>query len=141
MNRNLFWIVFVFLMLELVSIIKVGAAIGAFNAILWLIADVVLGIWLVKNSFRSLIGNLALNPLSFSKSKNSLFVIAGLFFAFPGFITDIIALTLALYALLFKRDIKSNHTNMDDIFSENKDHYTKGRTIDGTAVHEDKNDR
>lgn len=141
MNRNLLWIVSVFLLLELVSIIKVGAAIGALNAILWLIADVFLGIWLVKNSFRALIGNLAINPLSFSKSKNSLFVFAGLLFAFPGFITDIIALTLALYALLFKRDIKANHTNMDDIFSESKDHYTRGRTIDGTAVHEDKNDR
>ena len=68
MNRNLFWILFVILMLELFSIIKVGAAIGALNAIFLLIADVVLGIWLVKNSFRSLIGNLALNPLSFSKT-------------------------------------------------------------------------
>lgn len=141
MNRNLFWIVFVILMLELFSIIKVGAAIGALNAIFLLIADVVLGIWLVKNSFRSLIGNLALNPLSFSKSKNSLLVFAGLLFAFPGFITDIIALTLALYALLFKRDMNANHANMDDIFSESQDHYSKGRTIDGTAVHEDKNDR
>lgn len=141
MNRNLFWIVSVFLLLELVSIIKVGAAIGALNTIFLLIVDVVLGIWLVKNSFKSIIINLVVSPLFFSKGKNSLLVFSGLLFAFPGFITDVTALCIVLYALLFKRGDCEKQSDMNDNFSDGIETYTKGRTIDGTAVHEDKNER
>ena len=102
MNRNLFWIVSVFLLLELVSIIKVGAAIGALNTIFLLIVDVVLGIWLVKNSFKSIIINLVVSPLFFSKGKNSLLVFSGLLFAFPGFITDVIALCIVFVCSSFQ---------------------------------------
>lgn len=144
MKKNLFWIIFVFLLLELFSIIKVCSVIGVFNAILLLIADVAVGIWLVKNSFRSLIGNIIVNPLYFSNSKNSLLVFSGLLFAFPGFITDVIALCLAVYGIFFKgseKDININTSHINDPFSEKENSYTKGRTIEGTAVHEDKNER
>ncbi len=81
-------------LIELGVIIKVGSAIGAFATITVLFAFMVLGAMLVKARFKLALLELQNNP---NPSLQILWTpIAGFFFIFPGFISDIIAVLLLM---------------------------------------------
>ncbi len=81
-------------LIELGVIIKVGSAIGAFATITVLFAFMVIGAMLVKARFKMALLELQNNP---NPSLQILWTpIAGFFFIFPGFISDIVALLLLL---------------------------------------------
>ncbi len=143
-------------LIELGVIIKVGSAIGAFATITVLFAFMVIGAMLVKARFKMALLELQNNP---NPSLQILWTpIAGFFFIFPGFISDIIAILLLLppvqkmvMEFLNKRlqahamkssgfSYSSSRTRAND--SESADS-SGGRTIDATCteIHDEEIDQ
>lgn len=85
---SLFFIIF--LLLDIFSIVKVYESVGFFNTFLLLVADVFIGIYLIKGVVR------AKHSSNFQILTKRFFlrIIQGFLFAFPGFMSDFIALLL-----------------------------------------------
>ena len=133
-----FFILFIILpIIEIIIFINVGDLIGVFYTILLILLTGVVGLYLIKNhSLRNLI-KLSRNPISKDNSFEKLsitliIVVSGLLLIFPGFLTDIIGLTLLIPKIrntiltrIIKKTSKSNKN--DDIiidaeyFEEEKD--------------------
>ena len=133
-----FFILFIILpIIEIIIFINVGDLIGVFYTILFILLTGVVGLYLIKNhSLRNLI-KLSRNPISKDNSFEKLsitliIVVSGLLLIFPGFLTDIIGLTLLIPKIrntiltrIIKKTSKSNKN--DDIiidaeyFEEEKD--------------------
>ena len=133
-----FFILFIILpIIEIIIFINVGDLIGVIYTILFILLTGVVGLYLIKNhSLRNLI-KLSRNPVSKDDSFEKLsitltIVISGLLLIFPGFLTDIIGLTLLIpkiRSIILTRIIKkaSKSNKNDDIiidaeyFEEEKD--------------------
>lgn len=85
---SLFFIIF--LLLDIFSIVKVYESVGFFNTFLLLVADVFIGAYLIKGVVR------AKHSSNFQILTKRFFLraIQGFLFAFPGFMSDFIALLL-----------------------------------------------
>ena len=154
-----FVLVFALLFLiELGVIIKVGSAIGAFATITVLFAFMVIGAMLVKARFKKALLELQNNP---NPSLKMLWTpIAGFFFIFPGFISDVIAVLLLLppvqtmvMAFINNRvrahSMKTSggfsytsHSSNTQANSSNSANSSGGRTIDATCteIHDEENE-
>ena len=153
-----FVLVFALLFLiELGVIIKVGTAIGAFATITVLFAFMVIGAMLVKARFKMALLELQNNP---NPSLQILWTpIAGFFFIFPGFISDVIAVLLLLPPVqrlvmdfidnrIRARKMKaggfsySSHSSNTQANSSDSANSSGGRTIDATCteIHDEEND-
>lgn len=86
-----------FLVAELAVIIKVGSSIGAFNTITLLFCSIVLGVILIKLKFKQAMYELHQNL--FPRLDLLLWLLAGILFIVPGFISDVVALLLLLTPL------------------------------------------
>ncbi len=97
----LFLIVIGFPILEIYLLFRVGPVIGAANIFFYLLASAVFGIGLIRTQGVSLLKNsqssLAQGQIPANSIVHSILIfISGVFFAFPGFISDVIGLLLLL---------------------------------------------
>jgi len=89
------------LALEIVGMALVGGQIGFLATLLWLVADLFLGSWLIRNTGVGFMPELmqsaqtGRDPLSALWRTGRRFL-AGLLLIFPGFFSDLIALVLLL---------------------------------------------
>ena len=94
-------LVFLLGVLELVVIIKVGAAIGAIEAVALLIGVTIVGVWLVKREGLAVLRRARRDadegrmPTA-SLLDGMILLVAGALLIFPGFLTDIVAVFLLL---------------------------------------------
>ncbi len=85
---------FIFFLIEVAVIIRVGSAIGAFAAITWLFLDLFIGAAIFKLSLRRLTGRQGDGPGNLLTLP-----VAGFLFFFPGFISDALALLFLIPGL------------------------------------------
>lgn len=91
------------LALEIVGMALVGGRIGVLSVILWLVADLFLGAWLIRSTGAGLMPELmqaahsGRDPISALWRTGRRFL-AGLLLIFPGFFSDAVALLLLLSA-------------------------------------------
>lgn len=140
MGRFILFFLILFV-LELFVIIQVGSALGALTALTMLFVSMILGAFIVKLRFRQALLELQNN------GRPSLHILwlpmAGFFFLFPGFISDLIAVLLLLppvqHALeSFMRTRVRGFTFTQGGFtasssnSANGENYSGGRTFEGS---------
>lgn len=87
--------------LELYLLIKAGAAIGAFNIVLWVFASALLGIWAVQVQGKSVMDRVNLEISQGRVPQESmlnglLLFIAGVLLILPGLISDAVGLLLII---------------------------------------------
>lgn len=96
---------------ELWLLLELGGTFGAWPVLGWCLAMAVFGLWLVRRQasaltefMRSSQGEMrqGLRPLPLDLGSRGLWAFAGLFFAFPGVITDGIGLGLLIVGLVKK---------------------------------------
>ena len=96
---------------ELWLLLELGGSFGAWPVLGWCLAMAVFGLWLVRRQasaltdfMRSAQGEMrqGLRPLPLDLGSRGLWAFAGLFFAFPGVITDGIGLGLLFVGLVKK---------------------------------------
>ncbi|MCK5425352.1 MAG: FxsA family protein [Emcibacter sp.] len=127
--------------LEFMVFLEVGSAIGGFQALLLTILTAVIGIYLIRQQ-----GLVVMNRMHHTLQQNEspvedifhgfFLLIAGLFFLLPGFITDTVALFLAIEpirAVLGKIIVKNIGTTFyrNNAGPGNNNPYDEGITIDG----------
>ncbi|MFC8449098.1 FxsA family membrane protein [Kitasatospora sp. NPDC057223] len=100
LRRVLPLLIAVWLVLEIWLLIQVGSAIGGFAVAMLLLAGVVIGGWLVKRAGLKAISaavDQSRDPKpQQAQTGTSLTVLAGLLLIVPGFLSDVVALTLLL---------------------------------------------
>lgn len=122
--------------LEFLVFMKVGNEIGGFSALMLTILTAVLGIYIIRQEGIQVLGNLK-NTVDRGESPVSELIhgfflaIAGFFFLLPGFITDGIAILLAIApvrAMLGKMIVNSGQR---DFANKPKSTFSGGIIIDG----------
>ena len=87
--------------LELYLLVKVGAAVGAFNMVLWVFASALLGIWAMQTQGQSIM-NRVMSEVSQGRAPQEamlngmLLFIAGVLLILPGLISDAIGIMLII---------------------------------------------
>lgn len=138
--KKIFISLFVLFILELLVLIQVGSAIGAFETITFMFISMVIGFVLVKLRFKQVI--LQMQQMQRIDLSIIWIPLAGFLFIFPGFISDVLALLLlvppvhSLVGDAYKRSHPQTHFT-----SDYNDTNHKGRTIEGTAVEEKDDDK
>ncbi len=94
---------------ELWVLLELGDVLGAWPVIAWCIATVVLGLWVIRRQ-ASVVGEFVRNaqndmrrgirPAAFEPGGHAMWAFAGVLLAFPGVITDVIAVVLVVRGLI-----------------------------------------
>ncbi len=95
------YIVLLYLVIEIVTIVAIGSWIGALPTLLLLLAGGVLGLWLTRRegtrAFAALTGAVTERRVAHRELTDGLLVaIGGLLILLPGFVSDLIGLALLL---------------------------------------------
>lgn len=127
--------------LEFLVFLEVGSAIGGLQALILTILTAVIGVYLIRQQ-----GLVVMNRMHHAMQRGDspvedilhgfFLLIAGLFFLLPGFITDTVALLLAIEpirAVLGKVIVKNIRTTFYNTSSgtENQAPFQEGTIIDG----------
>ena len=96
---------------ELWVLLELGSALGAWPVVLWCLATVVFGMWLIRRQ-ASALGEFVrtaqadmrrgIRPSPFEPGGHALWAFAGLLFAFPGVISDVIAVGLIVRGFILR---------------------------------------
>ena len=115
---------------EIYLFIKVGSQIGAFNTISLIIITAVIGLYYAKyeglNTLRSAVSQLVKNEIPINEIiSGAALAVAALLMILPGFLTDVIGLTIIFpwtrKIFLKKITIKKNNNNKNFIEGEYED--------------------
>jgi UPF0716 protein FxsA len=137
---------FCFFVLELVVLIEVGSAIGALSAISLLFLAMLVGATLVKLRCRQVL--LAMQEGRDNVSELIFIPLAGFFFIFPGFVSDVLGILLLIPACqvqvlnLLKRSTLFSETTFSRYTSNGSATQTgAGRVIDAEYTEVKEQDR
>ena len=128
--NSIILLIFVIPIIEIYLFIKVGSQIGAFNTISLIIITAVIGLYYAKyeglNTLRSAVSQLVKNEIPINEIiSGAALAFAALLMILPGFLTDVIGLTIIFpwtrKIFLKKITIKKKNNNKNFIEGEYED--------------------
>ena len=128
--NSIILLIFVIPIIEIYLFIKVGSQIGAFNTISLIIITAVVGLYYAKyeglNTLRSAVSQLVKNEIPINEIiSGAALAFAALLMILPGFLTDVIGLTIIFpwtrKIFLKKITIKKKNNNKNFIEGEYED--------------------
>ena len=128
--NSIILLIFVVPIIEIYLFIKVGSQIGAFNTISLIIITAVIGLYYAKyeglNTLRSAVSQLVKNEIPINEIiSGAALAFAALLMILPGFLTDVIGLTIIFpwtrKIFLKKITIKKKNNNKNFIEGEYED--------------------
>ena len=128
--NSIILLIFIIPIIEIYLFIKVGSQIGAFNTISLIIITAVIGLYYAKyeglNTLRSAVSQLVKNEIPINEIiSGAALAFAALLMILPGFLTDVIGLTIIFpwtrKIFLKKITIKKKNNNKNFIEGEYED--------------------
>ena len=128
--NSIILLIFIIPIIEIYLFIKVGSQIGAFNTISLIIITAVIGLYYAKyeglNTLRSAVSQLVKNEIPINELiSGAALAFAALLMILPGFLTDVIGLTIIFpwtrKIFLKKITIKKKNNNKNFIEGEYED--------------------